>query len=49
MNDTGDLKKFSFIGAEFIDVNNRSSLLSNPYIYGSILGRKSLVILKRSI
>ena len=33
MNDTGDLKKFSFIGAEFIDVNNRSSLLSNPYIW----------------
>lgn len=33
MNDTGDLKKFSFIGAEFIDVNNRRSLLSNPYIW----------------
>ncbi len=33
MNDTGDLKKFSFIGAEFIDVNNRNSLISNPYIW----------------
>lgn len=33
MNDTGDLKKFSFIGAEFIDINNRSSLLSNPYVW----------------
>ena len=31
MIDTGDLKKFSYIGAEFIDINNRASLLSNPY------------------
>lgn len=33
MNETGDLKKFSYIGAEFIDINNRSSLLSNPYVW----------------
>lgn len=33
MNDTGDLKKFAHIGSEFIDIENRSSLLSNPYIW----------------
>lgn len=31
MIDTGDLKKFAYIGAEFIDLNNRQSLLANPY------------------
>ena len=31
MIDTGDLKKFSYIGAEFIDIKNRDSLLVNPY------------------
>ena len=31
MLDTGDLKKFSYIAAEFIDINNRESILHNPY------------------
>lgn len=31
MNETGDLMKFSYIGSEFIDINNRRSLLLNPY------------------
>lgn len=31
MLDTGDLKKFSYIAAEFIDINNRKSILNNPY------------------
>ncbi len=31
MQDTGDLKKFSYIGAEFIDIKHRDELLSNLY------------------
>lgn len=31
MSSAGDLKKFCYIGAEFIDVENRESLLNNPY------------------
>lgn len=31
MIDTGDLKKFSYIAAEFIDINNRDSIIKNPY------------------
>ena len=31
MQDTGDLEKFSYIGAEFIDIKNRNSLINNPY------------------
>lgn len=31
MLDTGDLKKFAYIAAEFIDVANRDSILHNPY------------------
>lgn len=33
MIDTGDLKKFAYIGAEFIDIVNRKSLLDNPYVW----------------
>lgn len=33
MIDTGDLKKFSYIGAEFIDIDNRTSLINNPYLW----------------
>ena len=31
MLDTGDLKKFSYIASEFIDIANREPLLHNPY------------------
>lgn len=31
MIDTGDLQKFAYVGVEFIDIKNRSSLLANPY------------------
>ena len=36
MIDTGDLKKFSYIGADFIDIKNRESLLNNPYSWVDI-------------
>ena len=31
MVETGDIKKFAYIAAEFIDLENRENLLSNPY------------------
>lgn len=31
MIDTGDLKKFSYIGAEFISIENRQSILDKPF------------------
>lgn len=33
MLDTGDLKKFAYIAAEFIDIANRESILHNPYTW----------------
>lgn len=33
MLDTGDLKKFAYIAAEFIDIANRESILHNPYAW----------------
>lgn len=33
MVDTGDIKKFSYIASEFADINNRESILSNPYAW----------------
>ncbi len=33
MNESGDLDKFCYISTEFIDINNRESLLNNPYIW----------------
>lgn len=33
MNDTGDLKKFSYVAAEFLDIANRASILQNPYLW----------------
>lgn len=31
MSENGDIEKFSYIGAEFIDIKNRANLLKDPY------------------